>query len=258
MGGPDMAPLILRATGATPPSDSLGPRSGCPGEAVAPLDMRRRIAVAALLALMVGVWSAPALALRAAPEPSVRLDARRATIVRAWMVRIVNEQLRQGPTPRWFHRDCAGLVRFAVAEALRSHDAKWLAANGLSNRALPPEVELTAVERRALTGWVRDDGTRGPFVTAETLVRRNSRLVARDVNLAEPGDLLFFDQGDDQHLMVWMGRYVAYHTGTETPTDNGLRAVTLDQLMREKDTRWRPEPGNPNFVGVFRLAFFSR
>src|SRR2546426_5193338 len=49
-------------------------------------------------------------------------------IVRAWMVRVVNEQLRQGPTPRWFHRDCAGLVRFAVSEALRSHDAKWLAA----------------------------------------------------------------------------------------------------------------------------------
>lgn len=212
--------------------------------------------LAALAVLVLTATSAHAL--MPEPAPGVRLDPQRSAIVRAWMVRVINEQLRQGPTPRWFHRDCAGLVRFAVGETLRAHDAKWLAANGLSNRALPPEVELTAAERGALAGWVREDGTRGAFVTAETLVRRNSRFLGRDVNAAEAGDLLFFDQGDDAHLMVWMGRYVAYHTGTEGPSDNGLRAVTLDALMRWKDTRWRPEPGNPNFVGVFRLAFLSR
>jgi uncharacterized protein YfaT (DUF1175 family) len=215
------------------------------------------------MALVVAcAWSTPALALTTKPESGPeavdRLDARRSSLVRAWVVRVVNEQLRQGPTPRWFHRDCAGLVRFAVGEALRPHDLRWLQANGVSGRALPPDLDLTDSERGALQGWIRDDGTRGAFVTADALVRRNSRLVARDVNLAEPGDLLFFDQGDDQHLMVWMGRYAAYHTGTETPSDHGLRAVTLDQLMRWKDTRWRPEPGNPNFVGVFRLAFLSR
>jgi hypothetical protein len=222
---------------------------------VAPLDIRRRIALVALAAC---AWSAPAWALTAGPEPAVRLDPRRSAIARAWMVRVVEEQLRQGPTPRWFHRDCAGLVRFAVGETLRPHDAKWLAANGLSARALPPEVPLSDAERAALRGFTRDDGTRGPFVTADTLVRRNSVFVARDVNLAEPGALLFFDQGDDAHLMVWMGRYAAYHTGTETRTDNGLRVATFHQLMHAKDTRWRPEPGNPNFVGVFRLAFLSR
>jgi uncharacterized protein YfaT (DUF1175 family) len=215
--------------------------------------LRKHLVVAALVALVIAGSAGGGAA-----EPGVQLDTRRSAIVRAWMVRLVNEQLRQGPTPRWFHRDCAGLVRFAVAEALREHDGRWIAANGLSRQGLPPDVELTADERHALTGWVRDDGTRGPFVTADTLVRRNSRLVGRDVNAAEAGDLLFFDQGDDQHLMVWMGRYVAYHTGTETPSDNGLRALTLDTLMRAKDTRWRPEPGNPNFVGVFRLAFLSR
>ncbi len=78
------------------------------------------------------------------------------------------------------------------------------------------------------------------------------------MNQAGAGDLFFYDQGDDQHLMVWMGRYVAYHTGTETATDDGLRAVTLEQLMRGKDSRWRREPGNPNFIGIFRLAFLSR
>lgn len=218
---------------------------------------RKRAEIAAL-ALVAWAWSTPALALTGETEPALRLDARRSALVRAWMVRIVGEQLRQGPTPRWFHRDCAGLVRFAVGETLRPHDAAWLAANGFSGRALPPEIELGDAERAALRGWVRDDGTRGPFVTADTLVRRNSVFVGRDVNVAEPGDLLFFDQGDDAHLMVWMGRYAAYHTGTETRTDNGLRAATLHQLMHAKDTRWRPEPGNPNFVGIFRLAFLSR
>src|SRR2546425_600668 len=39
MGGPEMAPQIVQAKGATPPSDSPGQRSGRPGEAVAPLEV---------------------------------------------------------------------------------------------------------------------------------------------------------------------------------------------------------------------------
>ena len=27
---------------------------------------------------------------------------------------------------------------------------------------------------------------------------------------------MFYDQGDDQHLMIWMGRSIAYHTGSST------------------------------------------
>lgn len=34
--------------------------------------------------------------------------------------------------------------------------------------------------------------------------------------------------------MVWMGRYVIYHTGSATKTDNGMRAVSLQQLMTWK------------------------
>ena len=215
---------------------------------------RRALVLGALV--MAAARSAEALT----PDetPDVRLDARQSRVFRAWMVRIVSEQLRQGPTPRWFHRDCAGLVRFAVAEALRPHDAAWLRASGLSARALPPDVALDGDERRRLLGWAQPDGTRAAFATAAVLVARNSRGLGKDVNVAEPGDLLFFDQGDDQHLMVWMGGWVAYHTGYETPSDNGLRAVPLHQLMHWKDTRWRPRSGNPNFVGVFRLAFLSR
>jgi len=72
-----------------------------------------------LVALALVLWTESADALTAAePDPVLRLDAHRSMIVRAWMVRVVNEQLRQGPTPRWFHRDCAGLVRFAIRRGL--------------------------------------------------------------------------------------------------------------------------------------------
>jgi len=88
-------------------------------------------------------------------------------------------------------------------------------------------------------------------------VQHNSRFVSRDVNQALPGDLLFFDQGDDQHLMIWLDSYIAYHTGLVEPTDSGLRAVSAPDLMRWKDSRWRPFDGNPNFAGVYRFNFLT-
>jgi uncharacterized protein len=219
----------------------------------------RRRPVAVMLVMVASLLAPdPVAGLTDEPAPSVRLDPQQSAVFRGWMVRIINEQLRQGPTPRWFHRDCAGLVRFAVVEAVRPHDERWLASNGMSSRGLPPSLDLDPRQRERLRGWTQLDGTHGAFATTQVMIERNARFVSKDLNLALPGDLLFFDQGDDQHLMVWMGRSIAYHTGTETPTDSGLRAVTLDHLMHWKDTRWRPEPGNPNFVGVFRLAFLSR
>jgi uncharacterized protein YfaT (DUF1175 family) len=95
------------------------------------------------------------------------------------------------------------------------------------------------------------------FVTALALIQGNSQFVGKEINQAQPGDLLFFDQGDEQHLMVWMGQYIAYHTGTVTPRDNGLRAVTVQQLIQWKDTRWQPIGNNPNFIGFYRLGFLS-
>lgn len=189
---------------------------------------------------------------------AAQLDAAESQIFRAWFTRIVQEQLRQGPSPRWTQQDCAGLVRFAANEALKPHDARWLRSMGLSNAWLPPESALSDDERLLAQRWNQGDGEIGPYVTAIKLIQHNSVPVSRDVNQARPGDLLFFDQGDDQHLMIWMGRYIAYHTGSSRPGDNGLRAVSLPQLMQWKDTRWIPDATNPNFVGVFRLSFLSR
>jgi len=186
------------------------------------------------------------------------LDVQQSQVFRAWFVRIAQEQLSQGPSPRWYQQDCAGLVRFAANEALKTHDSKWLRANGLSNRYLPPELQLSEGQRALAQQWQQGGGKVGPYVNAIKLIQFNSHLVSRDLGQARPGDLLFFDQGDDQHLMIWMGRNIAYHTGTTTPTDNGMRSASVQQLMTWKDTRWIPDPANPNFIGIYRLNLLTQ
>lgn len=195
---------------------------------------------------------------QATPAATAALDPEQSQVFRAWFVRIAEEQLRQGPSPRWHQQDCAGLVRFAANEALKAHDDQWLRANGLSNRYLPPELTLSAEQRQLAQTWQQGGGQVGPYVNAIKLIQYNSQLVGRDLNQARPGDLIFFDQGDDQHLMIWMGRNIAYHTGTRTPSDNGMRSVSLQQLMTWKDTRWIPDESNPNFIGIYRLSFLAR
>nr|WP_235186804.1 DUF1175 family protein [Serratia sp. DD3] len=186
------------------------------------------------------------------------LDPQQSAVFRAWFLRIAQEQLDRGPSARWYQQDCAGLVRFAANEALKVHDSKWLRANGISNRYLPPELVISPQQRQFAQRWQQGGGKQGPYVDAIKLIQFNSQLVGRNINQAQAGDLLFFDQGDEQHLMIWMGRYIAYHTGTTTPTDNGMRSVSMQQLMKWKDTRWIPDESNPNFIGIYRLGFLSR
>jgi hypothetical protein len=217
---------------------------------------RRRL----LLALAACAALPHARALTSLPDksPTAKLDKAQTRAFQAWMLRIVSAQIERGPSPRWQHRDCAGLVRFAVNEALTVHDAKWLRANGIgTDRQLPPELELQPAQATLRNRWVQTGGAVGNYVSALALVQNNSRFIARELTQAQPGDLLFFDQGDEQHLMVWMGSRIAYHTGTVTPTDTGLRSVNVQQLKTWKDTRWQPAVDNPNFAGIFRLAFLS-
>lgn len=216
-------------------------------------DFKRRLLLQGVLAATV-----TALGGAAAATEATALDRTQSRTFRAWLVRIVRAQLDQGPTPRWQHRDCAGLVRFAVAEALRGHDQKWKLSMGLSGAVLPPELDLTPAQRDGLRhNWRLADGSRAAYAGAIELVQENARLISRQWQQALPGDLLFFDQGDDQHLMVWMGRYLAYHTGSASPGDNGLRAVDIKELLDWKDTRWQPVQYNPNFAGIYRFSFLS-
>nr|WP_248281049.1 DUF1175 family protein [Azoarcus sp. TTM-91] len=220
--------------------------------------LRRRLLLGGLAALLAGPAQAlmPVAPGRAAPS-GPRLDADQSRAFRAWVVLIAEEQIRRGPTPRWSHRDCAGLVRFAVAEALAEHDARWRKSMGLDGR-LPPETVPDPLRNELRHQWRRPDGSSGAYVNAIGLVQENSRAMGRDLRLARPADLLFFDQGDAQHLMLWTGRRIVYHNGAEPrPGDDGLRAVAPQELLAWNDTRWRPDAANPNFAGIFTLAFLT-
>lgn len=221
--------------------------------------LKRALAVAFCCSTLFTVPEAYALQQNPAldTQTSIKLDQQQSAWFRIWMTRIISEQLRQGPTPRWVHRDCAGLVRFAVHESFAVHDNRWLKANGLSTKNLPPELNLSKTQRALGRQWQTELGTKGAYVSALGLVQHNTRFVSKEINMALPGDILFFDQGDEQHMMVWMGDYIAYHTGTVTPKDNGLRAVSVQKMMQWKDTRWRIRTDNPNFIGIYRLAFLS-
>lgn len=178
-------------------------------------------------------------------------------IFRSWFVRIIEEQLRQGPSPKWVQRDCVGLIRFASREAFKEKDRTWYHSHGFSNRPLPPELKIPGSERIKLSQWKLNDGSGSQYISAMGLIQNNTFFISKDVNQARPGDFLFFDLGDSQHLMVWMGKFVAYHTGTVTKNDQGLRQVDIEKLFAWKDSRWRPKQNNPNFIGIFRLGFLS-
>jgi uncharacterized protein len=228
--------------------------------AVLPRLSRRQLCAAAGCAVLGASAEARVNLLWASPAwDGPVLNAEQSRVLRAWIVRLVDAQIARGPTPRWTHRDCAGLLRFAVAEALREHDAAWKRASGLDGMPLPPAIEIDAPTRQALRHrWRLSDGSTAAYAGAIDIVQGNSRFAGKDWQRAQAGDLLFFDQGAEQHLMVWMGRHVAYHTGQHSAQDSGLRAVKMSDLLQWRDTRWQPHPDNPNFAGVFQLAFLSR
>lgn len=192
-------------------------------------------------------------------DSSTTLDPHQSSLFRSWVVRIATETLRRGPSPRWVHRDCASLIRFAVNETLRPHDHAWQIASGLGTTTtpLPPELTLSTDQQRLRNHWKNHEGSFGPYVSALGLIQDNTTFVSREILQAAPGDLLFFDQGSDHHLMIWIGDGVVYHRGESSPQDHGLRAVSLEKLLHWKDTRWQPRLENANFVGIYRFSFLS-
>jgi uncharacterized protein YfaT (DUF1175 family) len=66
--------------------------------------------------------------------------------------------------------------------------------------------------------------------------------------------LLFYNQGDAQHLMVWMGSFIAYHSGTVAVNDNGHWRQGCATCSAGRHPLASSQH-NPNFVGVYRLAF---
>jgi uncharacterized protein YfaT (DUF1175 family) len=108
-----------------------------------------------------------------------------------------------------------------------------------------------------------NDGAFAQFADAKTLVERNAFLVSRDVRMALPGDLLFYRQfghSSPWHSMIVIrgggDAVVVYDTGPDHSRDQHqpgeLRRVMLSDLLDHPQAEWRPAPGNPNFLGVYR------
>ena len=176
-------------------------------------------------------------------------------------------------------RDCAGLVRFSMREALRKHDRLWFQRMGAGYEPVAPDVRAFTLESDVLGekifrtdfGTYQEsdlaDGKFSDFADARTLRSFNSVFVSRDRRRVESGDLMFFYQPWVQkfpfHVMIFVGAserdgegaadWVVYHTGS-SPSDEGtIKKVRLAVLDHHPDKRWRPVESNPNFLGFYRL-----
>jgi uncharacterized protein YfaT (DUF1175 family) len=203
---------------------------------------------------------------------------------RRWFTAIAEIQFYQ-LSDQWNaeQRDCAGLVRFAMREALRRHDRSWFQKMGKGYETVAPDVTGFDLDRNPLGEKIfRTDfgsfhesdlrnGRFSEFADGRTLKNFNSVFVSRDRREAQPGDLLFFYQPWVQkfpyHVMVLLGSpriasngaqdWVVYHTGS-SPTDEGtVKKVELSVLDHHPDPRWRPVESNRNFIGFYRLKILE-
>lgn len=171
--------------------------------------------------------------------------------------------------------DCSGLVRFAYREALRPHDGEWATSIGLHVPAgepvrkwVYPRTPLGANLFRVKPGPFAEANLTAAafaqFADAATLRALNTHRVGADLGAALPGDLLFYrqlEQDQPYHAMVFVGRsqhepgsesYVVYHTGPIGRDRGEVRRPSAKELEMHPNPRWRPLPGNGNFLGIYR------
>jgi uncharacterized protein len=196
---------------------------------------------------------------------------------RRWFTFLAESQFYRPPNrlPREID-DCAALLRFAYREALREHDGAW--ASELDLDAVPSEASvrrftyprtplgasLFRVRSGPFAGANLGDGSFAQFADARTLQQFNTYFVTRDIRLAQPGDLLFYRQIEQNmpfHAMAYLGRsgfeqssakWIVYHTGPISGGPGEIRRPTVEELLRHPSPRWRPNVGNGTFLGVYR------
>jgi uncharacterized protein len=210
----------------------------------------------------------------------LRLDSSRSRAAfRRWFTFLAEAQYFQSPESRPAEiDDCAALIRYAYRESLRAHDSGWASSARLP---LVPafdspgkyEYPFTALGPglfRVAPGAFRANDIAASafaqFADAKTLWRYNTHLVSRDLDRAQPGDILFYRQlhpgePDTYHSMIFLGpsqirpdgaSYVLYHTGPQDGGPGEMRRLTLAQLRGFPEPEWRPGPENPRFLGVYR------
>ena len=189
---------------------------------------------------------------------------------RTWFVALLEQQL-EAPSPAWepAQRDCAGLLRFAFREALSIHTTTWRERVAFS--AGPPAQDPSphfAQDWRA--GFPTPDGPQ-PFAKGAYLRRLACASLGRDLQLARPGDLIFFARGgarsQPDHAMAFVRPdgdgtpMLLYHTGPEgsggTRHSGELRRVRLDDLLHHPDPDFRPLSENPVFLGLYRWRLLA-
>lgn len=203
---------------------------------------------------------------------------------RRWFTGIAEAQFyEQSKAWNEDQRDCAGLVRFAWREALRTHDRAWLRRMGGAYDAIAPDVSAYTLDEsplgekifRTAPGAFRADDLDkerfDDFADAHALKEFNATFVSRERQQAQPGDLLFFFQPFAQrypyHVMIFLGAartqgaggddWVVYHTGASATDKGVVKLVRLSVLDRHPDRRWRPLPTNQNFLGFYRLKILQ-
>lgn len=190
---------------------------------------------------------------------------------RNWFVAILEQQV-EGPSPAWepAQRDCAGLLRFAFREALVAHTSAW--RDRVAFSAGPPGQDPSpAFGSGWREGFPTPEGIR-PFAKGAFLRRLSCLPLGRDLQVAKPGDLIFFARGgarsQPDHAMAFVRPDVdgepmlIYHTGPEGAGANGqlrerrqlgeIRRVRLEDLLHHPDPEFRPLSENSAFLGLYR------
>ncbi|HYX27062.1 MAG TPA: DUF1175 family protein [Pyrinomonadaceae bacterium] len=203
---------------------------------------------------------------------------------RRWFTSIAENQFyRLSDQWKEEQRDCAGLARFAMREALRHHDRPWFQKMGPGYDTVAPDIAEFNLDHNPFGEKIfRTDfgrfsesdlrnGRFSEFVDGRSLKNFNTTFVSRNRREAQPGDLLFFYQPWVQkfpyHVMIFLGParvapngandWVVYHTGS-SPTDKGtVKKVELSVLDHHPDPRWRPVESNKNFLGFYRLKILQ-
>lgn len=189
---------------------------------------------------------------------------------RNWIVRIAEAQfLNQSTAWSLKERDCAGLIRVAYREALKKHDSRWFERFGL-----PLDKNLADVECfnypdipvigeklfKIKSGKASEIESFGVFADAETLIASNVKFISKDVTVAEKGDILFFEDRDNEewpfHSMLVSESNkgnikLIYHTGS----NSGIKRVPVEYLYSSE--KFRPVPGNPRFLGLYRFKILE-
>jgi uncharacterized protein len=184
--------------------------------------------------------------------------------------------------------DCAALLRYSYRNALRGRDDTWEIENRIKPPSALPSVEkyrYPATPLGAHLFRVRPgrflptdikDGSFAEFADAKILKNLNAHFISKDIRVAQPGDLLFYrqlEQGASFHSMIFIGpgewapegiastkkvgpgnanQFVVYHTGPDGKYPGEMRRMRLRDLLNHPSPKWRPVPGNENFLGVYR------